>query len=114
DLLALHDVSGTLGALDEVVHQRVDAPRAPVAEERNFLVRQLRWTEDPEADGIVNVVVDVGDTVDDSHDLALERRRLLRPGVSEDPIANLLRQVQRLRNPQRLLVVAEGSVETLL
>jgi hypothetical protein len=31
DLLALHDVPCSLGGLDEVVHQRVDAPRAPVA-----------------------------------------------------------------------------------
>src|SRR6266487_6273638 len=73
DLLALHDVSGMLGALDQVVHQPVDAPRAPVAKESNLLVGELRWIEDPEADGIVDVMVDVRDTVDDSNDLALER-----------------------------------------
>ena len=85
-----------------------------VAEERNLLVRQLGRIEDPEADGVVDVVVDVGDTVDDPHDLAFERRRLLRARVREDSVPNLLGQVQRLGDPQRLLVVPESPAEALL
>ena len=101
-------------ALDKVVHEGVDPPRAPVAEERNLLTRELGRIEDPEAHSIVDVVVDVGDTVDDPHDLAFERRGLLRAGVREDSVANLLGQVQRLGDPQGLLVVPEVPAETLL
>ena len=114
DLFALHDVPCSLGGLDEVVHQRVDPPRAPVAEERNLLARELRRIEDPEPHCVVDVVVDVGNPVDDPHDLAFERRRLLRTGMREDPVSNLFRQVQRLGDTQRLLVVTEALAETLL
>ena len=68
----------------------------------------------PNRDCVVDVVVDVGDPVDDPHDLAFERRRLLRTGVGEDPVSNLFRQVQRLGDTQRLLVVTEALAETLL
>jgi hypothetical protein len=67
-------------------------------------------------------VVDVGHAVDDADDLSLERRRLERAGVREDPVAHLLRQVQRLGDAQRVLVVMkapsrvilQGAVERLL
>ena len=39
--------------------------------------RQVALGEDPVADRVVDVVVDVGDAVDDPDDLALERLRLL-------------------------------------
>ena len=76
--------------------------------------REVRRIEDPEAHGIVDVVVDVGNPVDDPHDLAFERSGLLRPGVREDSVPNLLRQVQRLGDTQGLLVVTEALAETLL
>jgi hypothetical protein len=59
-------------------------------------------------------VVDVRHTIDDPDNLALEGRRFLRTGVREDPVANLLGQVEGFRNPQRLLVVAEAPAEALL
>ena len=65
------------------------------------------------AHGVVDVVVDVRDPVDDAHDAALERRGLLRPGVRVDPVPNLGGQVQLLGDPQRLLVVAEAEPESL-
>ena len=42
------------------------------------------------------------------------RRRLLRAGVREDSVANLFGEVQRLCDPQRLLVVPKALTETLL
>jgi hypothetical protein len=58
-------------------------------------------------------VVDVGDTVDDAHDLSFERCRLARAGVREDAVADLLGQVQLPRDPLGLLVVAEAAPEGL-
>ena len=46
-------------------------------------------------------------------DLALERLGLALAGVREDPVAHLVRQVQLLGDPQRLLVVAEAGAEAL-
>ena len=46
-------------------------------------------------------------------DLALERLRLLRAGVREDPVPHLRGQVQLLGDPQRLLVVMEAGAEPL-
>ena len=43
------------------------------------------------AQRVVDVVVDVGDPVDEAHDLPFEGRRLPGPGVVEDPVAGLLR-----------------------
>ena len=43
---------------------------------------------------VVDVVVDVGDAVDDADDLPLERVRLAVAGVREDAVADLVRQVQ--------------------
>ena len=84
--------------------------------------RQVRGGEHAGPHGVVDVVVDVGDAVDEAHDLALERRRLLRaPGVADDPVAHRLGQVEavpvaleRVDDPQRLLVVAKAAPEALL
>ena len=74
-------------------------------------VRQVGLGEDPVADRVVDVVVDVRDAIDDAHDLALERLRLLRARVREDAVADLVREVEPSRDPQRLLVVAEPPPE---
>ena len=47
--------------------------------------------QDPGPQGVVDVVVDVGDAVDQLDDPALQRRRLGRAVVVEDAVANLLR-----------------------
>ena len=65
------------------------------------------------ADRVVDVVVDVGDAVDEPDDLPLERLRLLRAGVREDPVAHLGGEVQLLGDPERLLVVVEAGAEVL-
>jgi hypothetical protein len=65
-------------------------------------------------------VVDVGDPVDEAHDLPLERRRLTRPGVVEDAVADLFGEVEPASVPledvddaKGLLVVAEAASEQL-
>ena len=80
------------------------------AEQRDLVARQVAFLEDPVADRVVDVVVDVRDPVDDAHDLALERRRLLRTGVREDPVDHLACQVEPLGDACRLLVVAEAAL----
>ena len=120
DLVALRDVAGLRGRLDEVVHERVDAPRAGVAEDRDLVGGQVVGGEHPGADRVVDVVVDVRDAVDDAHDLSLERLRLVGPGVLEDPVAHLPREVEpapvaleRLDDAQRVLVVPEAVAAAL-
>src|SRR2546426_2485757 len=89
DLLALHDVAGLLGAFDQIVHKGVDAARAAISEQRDLGLWQRGGIENPEADRVVDVVVDVGDAVDDPDDLAFLRQRRLRAGMREDPVADL-------------------------
>ena len=77
--------------------------------------------EHARAQRVVDVVVDVGDAVDDPHDPALERRGPRgAPGVTEDAVANARAEVQpdpialeHLDDPQRLLVVTKAAVEAL-
>ena len=87
--------------------RRVDPLGAAPAEDRDLVEREIALLEDPVADRVVDVVVDVGDPVDDADDLALERLRLLLAPVGEDAVAHLVGEVQPLGDPERLLVVAE-------
>ncbi len=110
-----------VGGLDEVVHERVDPLGAGLAEQRDLGDRQVAADEEPVPHRVVDVVVDVRDTVDDAHDLPFERLGLGRPGVVEDPVAHLRGQVQPLSvlfehvdDPERVLVVAEPAPESLL
>ncbi len=74
DLVRLADIAGRLRRLDEVVHERVDPHRDPVGPSNvDLLARQVASGQDPEAHRVVDVVVDVGDAVDEAHDLPLER-----------------------------------------
>ena len=59
-------------------------------------------------------MVDVGDAVDDPHDLPFERLGLLRPGVREDPVDDLVGEVQPRRDQRRLLVVAKPALDELV
>ena len=120
DLVALHDVARLRGRLDEVVDERVDPARAGRAEHGDLLARQVVRREDPGANRVVDVVVDVRDAVDDADDLPLERLRLVGAGVLEDPVADLPRQVQPaavalqpLDDAERVLVVAEAAAAAL-
>ena len=120
DLVALDDVARACRALDDVVDERVDAARARVAEQRDRLGRQVGRIEVPGADGVVDVVVDVREAVDEPDDPPLERLRLLGAGVLEDAVAHLPREVEAaavalepLDDAQRVLVVAEAAEAAL-
>jgi hypothetical protein len=61
-------------------------------------------------------VVDVRDAIDDADDLAFERSWLRWPGVVQDPVANLLGEVETtavafdvVDHAKRMLVVAEAA-----
>ena len=120
DLGALADVARRGRGLDEVVDERVDPLRARWRRAaRSPAAGSSVGREDARADGVVDVVVDVGDPVDDADDPALERVRLRRAGVVEDPVAHLLGQVQpaavaleHVDDTQRVLVVAEAAART--
>ena len=88
--------------------------RARLAEQLDLLCRQVPLRDDPGPHRVVDVVVDVRDPVHDPHHPPLQRRRLLRPRVIEDPVPDLLGQVeppavtrQHLDDPERVLVVPE-------
>ena len=81
--------------MDEAVY-----PRAAVHPKQGDLrLRQVLRAEDSEPDGVVDVVVDVCDAVDDPDDLPLERRGLALAGVGQDPVPHLRLQVQLLGDP---------------
>ena len=111
DLLVLADLACRLRGLDQVVDERVDPLRAGVAEQLDLGSRQVGGREQSPADRVVDVVVDVGDAVDEPDDPSLERRRLLLARVREDAVAHLRRQIELLGDPQRLLVVPEVRPE---
>src|SRR2546421_648438 len=68
--------------------------RSGRAEQLDLLSRKIARIEHPRPDRVVDDVVDVGDAVDEADDLALERVRLVGPGVVEDPIAHLGGEVE--------------------
>ncbi len=83
-------------------------------------VGQVVRPQDPGPQRVVDVVVDVGDAVDQLDDPPLQRRRPVGAGVVEDAVAHLLGQVQALSvalehldHPQRVLVVAEAAAAAL-
>ena len=111
DLVALADVPGLLRGLDQIVDEAVDALGAGRAEQLDLGVWEIGLGEDAVPDRVVDVVVDVGDAIDDADDLALERLRLLHARVREDAVADLVGEVQPARDAQRLLVVTEAPAE---
>ena len=110
----LPDVVDAIRRRDDVAHERVDALGARRPEHLDLVLRKVFFPQQAVAERVVDVVVDVRDAVDEPHDLALERRRLALPGVGQDPVADLERQVERACDPMRLLVVPEPSAEPLV
>ena len=106
-LRRLADVVHALGGLDDVVHETIDPRGSGDPEDGDLLVRKVGFAEKPVAQSVVDVVVDVRDAIDEPDDLAFERRRFALSRMGEDPVAHLVREVERPRDPERLLVVAE-------
>ena len=57
------------------------------------LRRDLLFPDEPRADRIIDVVVDVGDLISETDRLALEGVRMARGAVVQDAVAHLLREV---------------------
>ena len=109
----LANIVDTHRDLDDVVDEPVDALRARVPQDRDLFVREVVLGQQSVAHGVVDVVVDVRHAVDESHDLPLERLRLALTRVRENAVADLVGEVERARDAERLLVVAESSIESL-
>ena len=100
---------------------RVSIRFDPVGPSSSISARgQVGRREDPRPQRVVDVVVDVGDAVDQLDDPPLQRRRLGRPGVVEDAVAHLLGEVeplavalQHVDHPQRVHVVLEAAAAAL-
>ena len=96
------------------MHQPIDALGTGRAQEGHRRRREIGLGDQPGAQGVVDVVVDVGDAVADADDAALEGGGTSCAGVAQDAVAHLPGQVQtpavvldHLDHPQALLVVAE-------
>ncbi len=94
------------------MHQAVDPIGARGTEQLDLGAGQVGVREDPVADGIVDVVIDIGDAIDDAYDLPLQRLRLLSTGVRENAVADLAGEVEPQGDAPRLLVVAEAAPES--
>ena len=92
-----------------------------VAEHRDRPGGQLVLAQHARAHRVVDVVVDVGDAVDEAHDPTLERARQRRAArVADDPVAHVVAQVEpralaleHVDDAQRVLEVAEAAAEAL-
>ena len=81
---------------DDIEDDRIDAPAVAVAERADAVRRQVRLRDDAGADGVVDIVVEVGDAVRHGDDLALERGRRAAALVVQDAVAHLEGQVEPL------------------
>ena len=77
DVLA-EQAGGGPRLVDDVADERVDALRMPRAERSTNRCGQVVVAEEAGADGVGDVVVEVGDGVGEARDLAFERRRQVR------------------------------------
>ena len=88
----------------------VDALRAGVAEHGDRVVGQPAAVQHARAQRVVDVVVEVGDAVDDPDDPSLERRRLgARPEWQRMPSRTALVEVQRPRGGRRRAASARSG-----
>ena len=83
-------VVDTFGRLNDVADERVDPRRSRRPEDCDLVVREIVVVEEAIPDRVVDVVVDVGHTVDYANDLSFYRLGLALAGVREDPVANLV------------------------
>ena len=103
-------------AVDQIVHQRVDALAARSSQERDRARGRSHRSDEPGPQRVVDVVVDVGDAIGQVDDLAFEGGRRPLPGMVADAVAHLPGEVetpavvlQHLHHPGALLVVLEAA-----
>ena len=108
------------GGADGVADQGVDPVPVAVAQHIGDVDGDIVVGENARPDGVVNVVVDVGDLVGATHGLPLQRLRPVIPGVTQNAHADFIGQVQPLtvlfqnvHHSQALLIVAERLAKAL-
>ena len=105
--------------LDHIPHQGVDALLVGPSQKADALFRQIIYRNDTAADGIVNVMIDVGDTVAGLHHLPFQGERRDGTGVVEDAVPDFFCKIQpppvrtagfqHIHHPQTLHIVAEAA-----
>ena len=97
-LCRLADVVDALRGVDDVVHEPNRSARSRSSRGSRSRVREVVLGEKPVAHGVVDVVVDVGDAVDEADDLPLER-----PGSRSPVCVRMPSQVSCVRLSERAI-----------
>ena len=91
-----------------------------VAQDGDNILRQILLAENACPDGIINVVIDIGNLVRTPHHLPLQRLRDVIAGVPQDAQPHFVGQVQThavlfqiVHHPQALLVMTEGLAQAI-
>ena len=120
-LRGLADVVLSRAGLNGVGHQSGDALRVGIAQHLRRLQRDVHGVDDAPPQGVLDVVVDIGDQVGQAHRLPLQRLGLGPLGVADDAVAHLPGQVQPLavflqplHHPQGLLIVGKAPGHDLV
>ena len=108
------------GNPDHVRHQGIDPGAVVVAQNIGDLPGNVVICQNARPDGIVNIVVDIGDLVTAADDLPFQGPGPAASGVAENAVPHLMGQVQahavplqNVHHPQALLIVAEGLAQAL-
>ena len=105
-----------MAALDDVGHQGGDALAVGKAQQVGHRQGDVHGVDDLAPQGVLDVVVDVGNLVGQTHYLSLQGGGLLALGVADNAVAHLPGEVQALaplfqpvHHPQGLLIVGKAA-----
>ena len=111
-----HHGAGLPGGEDGIDDQGIDSLGMVMPQDIGYGIRDVPVGQEPRPDGIVNVMVYVGDLVGAANHHALQSLRPGFAGMAEDAVSDLIGKIQSLsvifqhiHHPKRLLIVAEGS-----
>ena len=111
DFIVHADFVFALAVVDHGGYQRVNTLTVGFTERLAQRMRDILAAHQPTADGVIDIVVDVGNPVGKVNDAPLGRRGVCAAGVADNPIAYFGGQVERFNavyNPQALFVVAKS------
>ena len=114
NFIAHAQVGLSLAFPHNVGNHGVDALAVGLPQHVQQVLRQFEFPQHPGADGVVDVMVNVGDAVRPGDAFPLQRFGLQRPGMLQYPVPHLPGQVQpfaafqHLHHPQALFVMAEA------
>lgn len=85
------------------------------AQDIPVFLRNIRLFQDSGPDGIVDIVIDIGDFIGEAHQLSLQRRRVPAGPVVPDAVPHLPGQIQALaallqllHHPDTLFIMGEA------